>query len=229
MKQFTTSKTIYFLFGLTLLGVCVTLIQQTNLGMSAWDAFNRNLYEGFHLPYSVINPIVALVLIHVAYLLQKRRWSPLVFFPLVISFYVGLVIDLLLLVIPSAVEMNVWVNLAYLLVAIVVCAIGLNFVIYAKYPLPALDELCSGIAKKLHVSFGVGKLIGEILAIVLSVAVGTAFSFQSEFYFIGWTTLIFGLGIGLFVDLFRKPIVKGLDKIEWKLKSSQMESREKTQ
>lgn len=228
MKQFTIRKTIYFFIGLTLLGVCVTFIQQTNLGMSAWDAFNRNLYEGLHLPYRVINPLVALVLIHLAYLLQKRKWSLWVFFPLFISFYVGLVIDLLLLVVPSAVELSVWVNLGYLVGAIVICAIGLNFVIYVKYPLPALDELCSGIAKKLHVSFGVGKFIGELLAIVLSILVGYAFSFQSQNFFIGWTTLIFGVGIGLFVDLFKKPIVKGLDRIEWKSKSSQMESKEKT-
>lgn len=213
MKRFTWKKNLFFLFGLTLLGVCVTLIQKTNLGMSAWDAFNRNLYEGIPMEYKFLNPLVAMILITVAYLLQKKRFSLWMLFPLVISFYVGLVIDVLLTVIPSVVELSIFFNLGYLFLAIIVCAIGLNFILYCNYPLPALDELCFAIAKKLHVSFGKGKLIGEVIAIVLTVIVGLLFSFQSEWFFIGPTTLIFGLLIGFAVDFFKKPIQKGLDKL----------------
>lgn len=205
-STFTIKKSLIFGMGLTLLGVCVTLIQQTNLGMSAWDAFNRNLYEGIPLEYKFLNPIVALVLISFAYLLQKKKPSLWMLFPLLISFYVGFVIDLLLLVIPSVASLSILWNLIYLLSAIVICAIGLNFILYCEYPLPALDELCNGIAKKLHTTFGKGKLIGELIAIVLTVIVGFLFSFEEEFFFIGPTTLIFGLLIGFVVDFFKKPI-----------------------
>ncbi|MDD3477950.1 MAG: hypothetical protein PHP32_03665 [Candidatus Izemoplasmatales bacterium] len=209
---FTKRKTLFFVLGLTLLGVCVTLIQLTDLGMSAWDAVNRNLYEGLHLPYSVLNPGVALILISVAYLLQKKRFSLWFFFPLLISFYVGLVIDLLLLVVPSMVGVGLVWNLLYLAMAIVICAIGLNFILYCEYPLPALDELCNGIAKSLHTTFGKGKLIGEVIAIVLSVLLGFLFNFQDQWFFIGPTTLIFGLLIGFVVDGFQKTIFGFLDR-----------------
>ncbi len=191
-----------------MLGICVTFIQQTNLGMSAWDAFNRNLYEGIPLEYKYLNPIVAMVLITAAYILQKKKPSLWMLFPLVISFYVGLVIDFLLTIIPSAVEMSLLVNLGYLGIAIIICAVGLNFILYCNYPLPALDELCYAISVKLKTTFGKGKLVGEIIAIFLTIIVGLIFQFQAVFFFIGPTTIIFGLLIGFTVDLFKKPVLR---------------------
>ena len=99
MSKFTKHKNIIFIIGLTFLGLSVTLIQQTNLGMSAWDALNRNFYEGIPLDYRYLNPIVALVLVSFAYLLQKRKASLWMLFPLIISFYVGIIIDVFILII----------------------------------------------------------------------------------------------------------------------------------
>ncbi|MBU1145464.1 MAG: hypothetical protein KJ971_06395 [Firmicutes bacterium] len=204
MKKLTVKKTLLYLIGLTLLGVCVTLIQQTNLGMSTWDAFYRNLYVGIPLEYKYLNPIVSVFLITFAYLLQKRKASLWMLFPLVISFYVGVVIDTLLLVVPSVTEASVLWNLGYLAAALIVCAIGLNLILYCKYPLPALDELCLGISQRLHTTFGKGKLIGEGIALTLTIIVGILFSHYSVWFYIGPTTIIFALLIGYMVDLFHR-------------------------
>jgi len=206
MKPFTFRNSLLYLIGLTLLGVCVTFIQKTNLGMSSWDALNRNFYEGIPLDYKYLTPIFALVIITVAYIIQRKHFSVWMLFPIVISFYIGFVIDALLLVVPSVAELNLFWNLLYLLIAIVVCAIGLNLLLYTRYPLPALDEFCYGLSKVFKVSFGKAKIIGEIIALFLTVIAGLAFGFQSEWFFIGPTTVIFAFGIGFFVDLFKKPI-----------------------
>lgn len=211
LKRFTWKKSMIYVVGLTLLGISVTLIQQTNLGMSSWDALNRNFYEGIPLEYKYLNPIVALVLITIAYIMQRKKPSLWMLFPLLISFYVGLVIDGMLLVIPLVSHLHILWNVLYLLVAIVICAIGLNFLLFCKYPLPALDEFCYGIADILHLSFGKGKLIGEIFALVLAIIVGLAFSHQSDWFFIGPTTLIFTFAIGFTVDLLQKPVTKLLE------------------
>lgn len=210
--QFTLRKNVYYLIGLTMLGICVSLIQQTNLGMAAWDAFNRNMYEGIPLEYKFLNPAVAVVLVSLAYLLEKKKPDLWMLFPLVISFFIGLVIDTLLLFLPSVVELGLLWNLGYFLMALVICAVGLNFILYCNYPLPALDQLCLAISKKLKTTFGKGKLVGEVIAIVLAIITGFLFQHQAEWFYIGPTTLIFGLSIGFFVDIFKKPIQKGLDK-----------------
>ena len=204
--KLTVKKSLIYLLGLALLGICVTLIQKTNLGMSSWDAFYRNLYEGIPLEYKYLNPIIALILIPIAYLIQKKRWSLWMLFPLVISFYIGVIIDLLLIIIPSVVGLGLLWNFA-----MIICAIGLNFVVYCQYPLPALDELCYGIGVAMKSTYGKGKLVGEILALVLAVIAGLIFSHYEQYFFIGPTTIIFALGIGKLIDLFKKPVFKILE------------------
>jgi uncharacterized membrane protein YczE len=209
--KFTVRKTVIYLIGLALLGVCVTLIQQTSLGMSSWDAFYRNLYEGILLEYKYLNPLISLILIPIAYGIQKKRWSLWMLFPLVISFYIGFIIDSLLLVIPYVGDQSWVINIIYLVSAMIVCAIGLNFIVYCQYPLPALDELCYGIGVLLKSTYGKGKLVGEFIALGLAIISGIIFGHYSVYFYIGPTTLIFALGIGKLIDFFHKPIIRFLE------------------
>ncbi|MCK7488468.1 MAG: hypothetical protein MZU97_25480 [Bacillus subtilis] len=123
------------------------MIQQTNLGMASWDAFARNLYEGIPLDYKFLTPIIALVLIPIAYLIQKKKWSLWMLFPLGISFVIGTIIDFLLVVIPSVASLGLLWNLAYLALALLICAVGLNLIVWCRFPMPALDELCYGVRR----------------------------------------------------------------------------------
>lgn len=213
MKRFTLKKSILYLIGLTFLAVCVTLIQKTNLGMSSWDALNRNFYEGIPLDYKYLTPIFALIVISFAYLIQRKKPSLWMLFPIAISFYIGFLIDLFLVLIPSVVDASIWFNLLYLTLSIIICSIGLNFILYCEYPLPALDELCFGIAKKRNISFGKGKFIGEVIALGLTILAGLLFQHQSQWFFIGPTTIIFAFFIGYVIDLFKKPIYAMLERV----------------
>jgi uncharacterized membrane protein YczE len=206
-------KSLIYFCGLFLLGITVTLIQQTNLGMASWDAFARNLYEGIPLDYKFLTPIIALVLIPIAYLIQKKKWSLLMLFPLGISFVIGSIIDFLLLVIPSVAGLGLLWNLSYLALALLICAVGLNLIVWCRFPMPALDELCYGFGVFFHISYGKGKLIGEVLALGLAVVFGLIFHHQSVYFFIGPTTIIFAIAIGPLIDWFAKPIRKGLDNL----------------
>ncbi len=209
--SFTWKKNIIYILGLTALAICVTLIQKSNLGMAAWDALNRNFYEGIPLEYKYLTPAVALVLITVAYLLEKKQFDLWMLFPLAISFFIGFMIDLLLLVIPDVSQQGVVMNLLYLSLAILVCAVGLNLIVFCRYPLPALDQLCLAISHRLRVSFGRGKLIGEGIALVLTVLIGLFFSHEEYWFYIGPTTIIFAFFIGFVVDWVNKPLFAFLD------------------
>lgn len=210
--KITPKKLIVYLIGLFLLGVTVTLIQQTDLGMSSWDAFARNLYEGIPLDYKFLTPIIALTLTPIAYAIQKKKASLWMAFPLVISFLIGTIIDFLLTVIPSVAGMGLMWNALYVALSLFVCAVGLNFIVWCKFPMPALDELCYGFGVLFKISYGKGKLIGEFLALGLAVLFGLIFQFQDQWFFIGPTTLVFAVAIGPLIDWFAKPIRKGLSR-----------------
>lgn len=204
MKRFR--KPLIYILGLTILGFSVTLIQKTNLGMGSWDALNRNFYEGIPLDYRYLTPIMALILISLSYIIEKKKPDLIMLFPIAISFYIGLTIDIFLLFVPGVSEMSLFFNLTYVFLALVIIAIGLNMIIYCKYPLPALDQFCLAISKKFNLSFGKGKLIGEVLALVSAVISGLFFSHQEQFFYIGITTFIIIAFIGRFVDFFERPV-----------------------
>ena len=207
----TLKRCLLYVVGLTLLGLCVTLMQKTHLGMSSWDALNRNFYEGIPLDYKYLTPMFALVMISLAYVIERRRPDRYMLVPLVISFYIGFVIDSLLLVIPYVGDQSWVINILYLILAMIVCAVGLNFIVYCQYPLPALDELCYGIGVLLKSTYGKGKLVGEFIALGLAIISGILFGHYSVYFYIGPTTLIFALGIGKLIDLFHKPIIRFLE------------------
>ena len=213
--KFTWYKTVVYIIGLGLLGLCVSLIQLTNLGMSSWDAMYRNLYVGIPLEYKYLNPIIALILIPIGYGIQKKKWSLWMLFPLFISFFIGFVIDSLLLIIPSVAHLGLFWNLLYLSLSLIVCAIGLNFIVYCKYPLPALDEVCYGIGVITKKTYGFGKLVGELIALLLAILFGLYFQHQAVWFFIGPTTIIFSIAIGPLIQLFEKPLQKGLHHYEY--------------
>jgi len=206
-------RPLIYTLGLSILGLSVTLFQNTNLGMGSWDALNRNFYEGIPLDYRYLTPIMAIILISLAYLIEKKKPNFMMLFPIVISFYIGLVIDLLLLVIPNVSTLGIIYNLAYVFLALAFVAIGLNMIVICEYPLPALDQFCMAIARRLKISFGKGKLIGEVLALVGAVIAGLIFSHQEFYFFIGANTLIAILFIGKFVDFFAKPVKSILGEI----------------
>ena len=201
---------IIYATGLALLGVCVTLMIKTNLGMSSWDAFYRNLNEGIPLEYKYLNPIVALILLPIGYLLQKKKITLWILFPLVVSSYVGVVIDLLKLVIPDVSAVGLGWNVLYVAIAILVCAVGLDMVTFCQFPLPALDELCFGIGVRMKSTYGRGKLVGEGLALVLTVLTGLLFHRQADWFNIGPSTLVFAVAIGPVIDWFKKPVYRAL-------------------
>lgn len=206
---------LVYLIGLALLGVCVTLMLKTNLGMSSWDAFYRNLNEGLPLDYKFLNPIIALILLPIAYAIQKKKITIWILFPLLVSAYIGWIIDGLKPVFPDVSGLGVGWNLLFLVLSMLVCAIGLNFVTFCKYPLPALDELCFGIGKLMKSTYGKGKLVGEILALVLTVVTGLIFHRWADYFNIGVATLVFGVGIGPLIDVLRKPVHRVLEVIQW--------------
>lgn len=209
--KFTFKNIVIYLTGLALLGFIVTLVMKQNLGMDAWDAFYYNLHLGLPMAYKYLNPIIALILLPIAYLIQKKKFDLWFFFPLVISAYVGVWIDWFEVLIPDVSEASIFWNIGYLLTAIVVCAIGLNMVTYCQYPLPPLDLLCDGIGKLMHSTYGRGKLVGEMIALVLTVISGIIFGFYEEWFNIGIATIVFGFAIGPVIDWMRKPLYRILE------------------
>lgn len=209
-QQFDLKKAFIYFFAMLLLATSVTLIQSTNLGMSAWDALNRNFYEGIPIEYKWLTPISAILFVSLAYLITWKKPNIIMLFPILISFIIGVMIDILLTFVPVVSDSFLLLNLLYLTIATVLVAIGLNLINLCNYPLPALDQFCMSIAKFFKLSFGQGKIIGEVIALIATVVVGLIFGSQKEFFYLGFTTIFFILFLGFVIDFFRNPVYRFL-------------------
>lgn len=210
LKVMTWKKFVLYVMAMIFLGTAVTLMQKTNLGMSSWDALNRNFYENTRFEYKVITPVVALILMTLAHLISWKKPSLMFFFPLLISGFIGTVIDFELTFMPSVVDLHFLWNLGYLLIASLLIAVALNMMIYCHFPLPALDRFCHAISERFHITFGQGKYIGEFLALVLTVIIGLIYQTQGDTFYLGFTTIYFILVLGTIIDLVRNPLYRFL-------------------
>ena len=208
-------RLIFYILALNLLGLSIALIQNTTLGMAPWDALARNFYEGIPIRYTYLSPLLSIILILLAYLINLKKLDFRIIIPILISTYIGFSIDLALLFVPSVTELSYIYNYLYLLLAMILISIGLNVIIYCGYTLPALEYFIQAISNRFNISFGKAKLVGEIIAFSLTIIFGFIFNHQSQRFFIGETTIIVLLFIGFFVDLFKKPIFNILERILW--------------
>ena len=199
-------KLLVYSLALFMLGMSIAFIQNTNLGMAPWDALARNFYEGVPIDYKYLSPILSVFLISFAYLIAWKKPNYKMIIPVLISTLIGFSIDLALLFIPNVSDLSIFLNYLYLFFAMILISVGLNVIIYCGYILPALEQLIQSLSLRLSISFGKAKLIGEALAFILTIIFGLVFKHQNQWFFIGQTTIIILLFIGLSVDLFKKPV-----------------------
>jgi uncharacterized membrane protein YczE len=206
-------KPIIYALALMTLGTSIALIQNTSLGMAPWDALSRNFYEGIPIQYTYLSPILSVVLIFLAYLIKWKKPDLKMIVPVLISTIIGFSIDIALLFIPNVSGFHILINYFYLVLAMILISIALNVIIYCGYTLPALEQFILAISNRLKISFGRAKLLGELFAFILTIVFGLIFHHQSDFFFIGQTTIIVLLFIGMTIDLLQKPTYKLLGRI----------------
>ena len=201
----TIKKPLIYLLSLMTLGMSIALIQNTNLGMAPWDALARNFFEGVPIEYKYLSPILSVFLIFMAYLINWKKPEVKMVIPVLVSTVIGFSIDLALLFIPNVEELSIFINYLYLFSAMILISFSLNVIIYCGYILPALEQFILAISNRLKLSFGRAKLLGEALAFLLTIVFGFIFHHQSEYFYIGQTTIIVLLFIGWMVDKAQKP------------------------
>lgn len=201
----TIKKPLIYLLSLMTLGMSIALIQNTNLGMAPWDALARNFFEGVPIEYKYLSPILSVFLIFMAYLINWKKPELKMVIPVLVSTVIGFSIDLALLFIPNVEELSIFINYLYLFSAMILISFSLNVIIYCGYILPALEQFILAISNRLKLSFGRAKLLGEALAFLLTIVFGFIFHHQSEYFYIGQTTIIVLLFIGWMVDKAQKP------------------------
>lgn len=188
---------MFYLIGLLILTLGISLAIKADLGASAWDALAVGESKTFGL--SVGNWIIinSSILLFVNAFLQKKRpeWLAAITFILI-----GRFLDFWLTIESEHLfDANMVTRSVQLVLAILSMTIGIAIYLQAKFPLSPIDDLMISLNKRFGVSLGVAKTIGEVFALAL------AFLLQGP---IGIGTVLITFTIGPILQRIRGPIEK---------------------
>ncbi|RFU68109.1 membrane protein [Peribacillus saganii] len=186
-----TIRISFFLIGIFILTLGVSLTIKAGIGTGAWDALHVGLTKLFGMTIGTWIMVTGTMLMFInAYLLKKTPE----FLALGTIVVVGLSIDFWLLIVLSHWEPagNVF-RLATLAMGIIILSFGICVYLQPQFAANPIDKLMIAIHKRFNISLMLAKTAGELTALIF------AFMVKGP---IGIGTLIITFSIGPIVQWF---------------------------
>ncbi|WP_069187961.1 hypothetical protein [Bacillus sp. FJAT-27251] len=184
-------RILFFLVGLALLSLGISLTIKSGLGSGAWDALNVGLSETVAFTPGTWVVLVGIFLIIFNAYLGKRRPD---FGAIITLFLTGVFIDFwLLIAFKNLTAVDLSSKGVIFLLGLLIMSIGIPIYIQGKLPLSPIDSLMMALRERFGFSLMVAKTIGETTALIL------AFFFNGP---IGIGTVIVTFAVGPILQLF---------------------------
>ena len=198
----------FFLVGLLIMGLGISLIAISNFGNGPWDAVNIGLSEKTGLSIGVAMNIIAIIQIIIGGIINKE-------FPniatMITSISLGLFIDFWMLFLGGIEVTSYIMQFGVFILALPVISIGISIYLVSKLPNTPLDYFMLALKSKLNLSLMISKITSESIGLVLGFMLGGT---------IGFGTIIIILAIGPMIQFLQKPCNNIFDKLSKKSESN---------
>lgn len=198
----------FFLVGLLIMGLGISLIAISNFGNGSWDAVNIGLSEKTGLSIGVAMNIIAIIQIIIGGIINKE-------FPnmatMVTSIFLGVFIDFWMLFLNNIKITGYIMQFSVFILALPVLSIGISIYLVSKLPNTPLDYFMLALKSKFNLSLMVSKITSESIGLILGFMLGGT---------IGVGTIIIILAIGPMIQFLQKPCNDIFDKLSKKVESN---------
>ena len=190
-------RILFYLIGLFLIGLGVTLTIKANLGAGAWDALNVGLSNAFGLTVGSWVIIIGIIMMFLNAMIVNGKPN---FLALVTILLIGFSVDFWLTVVMKNVVFEQFFHqVISLLSGIIFISTGVAMYLQTKFPANPIDQFMLALNKRFRLNFMVAKTIGEISALILALIM------QGP---IGIGTIIITFLIGPIIQWMNIPIAK---------------------
>ncbi|WP_018922109.1 YczE/YyaS/YitT family protein [Salsuginibacillus kocurii] len=188
-------KSLFYLVGLGILSVGISMMLVADLGAGPWDALYVGLSWNIGLTVGSWIFIIGFLLILInGYLLKKKPD----FSAVLTIFLIGVLIDFWLLVVFRNVEPGAVPAQAGMLISgIVLIAIGVSFYLQIEFARNPIDNLMMAVQYRTGKSMSVSKTVIEVSVLIVAFLLGGP---------IGIGTVLVAFGIGPLIQAFYKPV-----------------------
>lgn len=184
-------KAFFYLLGLIVISLGITLTIKSDLGAGAWDAVNVGLTEMIGLTVGMWVIIIGAILIVSNALIAKEKPDLLAVVTILV---LGRFIDFwMLTVFDNLVVSLFWKQLFVLIGGIIIIAFGVSLYLQPKFSLNPVDGFMVALQKRFGFSLTKAKTLTELFALILAIALGGP---------IGIGTLMILVLIGPFIQFF---------------------------
>lgn len=161
---------IYFILGICILTLGVSLIVISDMGAGSWDAINFGLSEFTNIRVSIVICGTSFIALILAAFLRSS-------FPNFLTFLTALVMggftDFWSSYLGEVVNLELYSEkLIVFLVGILLLSFGIVIYIESKLPPNPNDDLVIAIKEKFNIKLGTSKLIFDAICIILALSIG---------------------------------------------------------
>lgn len=169
--QLFFKKLVVLVIGLFILAFGIALSSKSSIGVSPSASLSYVLSEIFPLSMGTFTMIVNVLFIIVQILLLRKDYKPVNLLQLAVVFVFGYFTDLTLAIVKP-IEINAyWLKLLLAVVSCVVMALGVFLEVKAHLIVMASEGAISAISDKVHLDFGIIKIIIDWGFIIISCAI----------------------------------------------------------
>ncbi len=194
-------RIVFFLVGLLIMALGISIIAISNFGNGPWDAVNIGLSDRTGLSIGLCMNIVAVIQIIIGGIINKE-------FPniatMITSICLGLFIDFWMLFLGKIAVVGTLMKFGVFLLALPIISVGISIYLVSNLPNTPLDYFMLSIKSKLNLSLMASKITSESIGLVLGFILGGT---------IGFGTIIIIVSIGPMIQYLQKPCNNIFDKL----------------
>ena len=194
-------RIIFFLVGLLIMGLGISIVAISNFGNGPWDAVNLGLNKKTGLSIGICMNIVAIAQIIIAGIINKEFPN---FKTLITSISLGVFIDFWMSFLGNITITNTLMKFTVFVLALPIISLGISIYLTSKLPNTPLDYFMLSIKSKFNLSLMKSKIISESIGLILGFILGGT---------IGLGTIIILLGIAPIMEYLEKPCDNLFDKL----------------
>lgn len=169
--QLFFKKLVVLVIGLFILAFGIALSSKSSIGVSPSASLSYVLSEIFPLSMGTFTMIVNVIFIIVQILLLRKDYKLINLLQLAVVFVFGYFTDLTLAIVKPLEIDAYWLKLVLSIVSCVIMALGVFLEVKAHLIVMASEGAISAIADKVHLDFGIVKIILDWVFIILSCAI----------------------------------------------------------
>lgn len=198
----------FYILGILILALGVTMTLLSNLGAGGWDALTANIAKLTGIQVGTGTFILGIILVFLTSILERKKPN---LYALLVSYITGIFINFWYYTVFNQMELERFgIRLLLVVVGVIIIGIGCAMIFVTNYPKNHTETFIFAVAKKLKIIYRTSKVGMDSSALILALMLGWVLK---DFRNIGIGTILNTFCTGYIIHF----LLPGIEKIYNKL------------